>query len=85
MSLLEMSAEMPNTEGLPVYEITKIIKQRVGSKIHFLCGNEAFGRVHWFYIATMDAGDVIEHSRESERLALGAVIESVGLVASKAH
>lgn len=62
---------MPDTYGLPIYKITKVIKQRVGDDIHMLCGAEVFGQTQWLYIVTMSAADLIREASDALDLACG--------------
>lgn len=62
----------PDTYGLPVYRVTKIIKERCGDEIRFLCGSELFGQIQWTHICVMKAADVIVEARESEAIAIEA-------------
>lgn len=72
MGMPEPAVVMPDTYGLPVYKINKIIKQRVGDEMHFLCGEVVFGQTIWHYIATMKVNDVIEEAQECVAIACGA-------------
>ena len=62
---------MPDTYGLPVYRVTKIIKQRVGDELHMLCGAEMFGQTQWSHICTMKLTDVLVEAQECEQIAMG--------------
>lgn len=74
---------VPDTFGLQVFSVNKIIKQCVGDEMHFLCGVESFGQMHWHFIITMKATDVLVEATESREMALQAVAESHG--AARAH
>lgn len=68
----EPAVAMPDTYGLPVYTVTKIIKQRIGDEIHMLCGAELFGQTQWTFIAIMKAEHVIIEATEARDMALDA-------------
>lgn len=82
-SAVREPAGVPDTFGLQVFGVNKIIKQRVGDEMHFLCGVETFGQTHWHFIITMKATDVLVEATESREMALQAIAETHG--SARAH
>ena len=76
---------IPDTFGLPIHTVTTIIKQRVGDDIHFLCGHESFGQVHWLYIMVMKASDVLREAQITQTLVLETLTEKEIMAAVKRH
>lgn len=62
---------MPDTYGLPIYKVTKVIKQKVGDDVHMLCGAEIFGQTQWLYIVTMSAADLLREASDAMDVAYG--------------
>lgn len=85
IGMLDRPENFPDTQGIREYRVNKIIKQRVGDEIHFLCGSESFGQTHWHVIITMKATDVVVEATESRNMAIDAIAETTVKMAGARH
>jgi hypothetical protein len=59
-----MKDETPDLYGLPVYRVSRSIKQRVGDEIHLIKGYEMFGQMHWSHVEIWKVSELLASAAE---------------------
>lgn len=72
------ATEQVDIYGLPVYKITKIIKERIGDEVHMICGHEMFGQTIWTHVAIILASDLIVEADACQQIAMRPMLRMNG-------
>lgn len=73
----------PDIYGLPIFRVSRTIKQRHGDELHILKGFEVFGQVQWSHVEIWKISELAAGIADLQAAMVGPPLN--GVLLRKAH